>query len=171
MAVRKTFAFIDLAPAVVAGAIVIFGWIVVEQFARRRETRSDLRIAVTSFSEAVEEVNLAAGSFYKMNGNTPQAMSLGATIRLKIGALADHIAILRSAGLTLDADELLKRFRQSVTGGDFESLARQALPNESQAHIKIAQDAQALTRVVQIEMFRFLLPPRRVKWGFWHKRR
>ena len=164
-AVKKGVAFTDFVPAFVAGIIVILGWLVVERFARRRETRNDLRTAVSSFSDAVEEVNVAAVTFYKLAGNSPQAMSLAATIRSKIGSLADHIAILRDAGLKLDADELLKRFRQAVTGGDFESLARQSLPDGSQAFVKIAQDAQALTRIVQLEMFRFLLPPRKIRWG------
>ena len=162
-AAKKGFAFVDLMPALVAGIIVVLGWLVVERFARRRETRNDLRTAVSSFADAVQEVSDAAVAFYKLAGNAPQAMSLAATIRSKISSLADHIAILRNAGLELDADELLKRFRQTVTGGDFESLSRQSLPNGSQGFVKIAQDAQALTRVVQLEMFRFLLPPRKVR--------
>jgi hypothetical protein len=152
-----------LLPAAVAGGIVIVGWRVAEYYARRRETRNDLRAAVASFSEAIDEVRQAAVTFYGLAGNQPQAVSLSTAIKSKIAALSTHLAVLKDAGLNIDTVELLKRFRQSVTGGDFDSLARQALQPNSQALIKMASDGQELTRAVQTEMLRFLLPASRLK--------
>jgi len=133
------------------------GWGVVEQFARRREKRTDLRSAVTSLASAVEEVREAAVAFYLLAGNDPQSHSLAATIRSKIAALAEQLNILKEAGLDLDTDDLLKRFRQSVTGGDFDSHARQPLLAASPMFVKMAGDAQALGRAAQTAMLKKLL--------------
>ena len=141
--------------------MVVTGWIVVERFARRRELRGDLRSAVTSLSNAVDEIRAAAVTVYCLAGNDPQTLSLAATIRLKISALSEQLSILKEAGLDIDTDELLKRFRQSVTGGDFESQARQPLQADSPAFAKVSGDAQALAREVQTAMLKKLLNVRR----------
>jgi hypothetical protein len=142
---------------VVAGLIVVAGWLVVERFARRREHRTDLRSAVASLSLAIEEVRDAAIVFYQLPGNDPQSLSLAATIRAKIASLSDQLDILKGASLSIDSDELLKRFRQSVTGGDFDSLIRQPLTPTSPTFVRMAADAQALNRTVQMAMFKLLL--------------
>jgi hypothetical protein len=151
----------QIVPAIVAAAMVAVGWFVVEKYARRREKRADLRSAVSSFAAAVAEVREAAFAFYCLPGNDPQATSLAATIRSKIGSLADQLAIMKSGGLEVDSDELLKRFRQSVTGGDFDSLARQPLSGSSTAFVKMGADAESLNREVHIAMLRVLLDAKR----------
>jgi hypothetical protein len=157
-----TWAWIgQVAPAFVAAVMVAIGWLVVEKHARRREKRADLRSAVLSLSDAVSEVRKASLAFYGLHGNDPQATSLAATIRAKIASLSDQLAILKSAGLDIDTDELLKRFRQSVTGGDFESLDRQPRPESPIAFERISADAESLTREVHIAMLRVLLDAKR----------
>lgn len=137
--------------------MVAVGWHVVEKFARRREQRADLRSAVASLSGAIAEILDAANALYLLAGVDPQARSLAATIRVKIGALSDQLAILSQSGLVIDTDELLKRFRQSVTGGDFDSESRQPLAANSPAFVKMSGDGQALTREIQTAMLKKLL--------------
>lgn len=151
---------LDLAafiPAIVAGFIVIAGWIVVEKFARRRERRTDLRGAVSDFAKAVDEVVAASTTFYQLAGNDPQAQSLAATIRIKVGSLSSHLILLRESGLNLETDELLKRFRQSVTGGAFDEVSRQPLAKDSPTFARLAADGQSLSREVQQAMLAYLL--------------
>ena len=136
---------------------VAIGWSVVEKHARRREQRADLRSAVLSLADAVSEIRAASLAFYGLPGNDPQSNSLAATIKSKIGSLSDQLLLLKTAGLEIDADELLKRFRQSVTGGDFDSQARQPLPKDSTAFVRMSADAESLTREVHIAMLRVLL--------------
>ncbi|WP_298196521.1 hypothetical protein [Novosphingobium sp.] len=150
-------------PAFVAGAIVVVGWLVAERFSRSREQRADLRSAVAGLAGTIDEVTQAAVAFYRLPGNDAQSMSLAATIKARIATLSDQLAILKTCGLSIDADELLKRFRQSITGGDFESTARNALPADSPAFAKMANDGQALNRAIQTAMLRHLLkaePPK-----------
>lgn len=111
---------------------------------------------MATFTEAVSEVREAALAFYQLHGNDPQASSLAATIRAKIGTLSDQLDILKSAGLEIDTDELLKRFRQSVTGGDFDSHARLPATGTS-TFVRISGDAQALGRQVQLAMLKKLI--------------
>jgi len=137
--------------------MVAIGWYVVEKYARQREKRSDLRSAVLSFADAVGEVREAAFVFYRLHGNDPQATRLAATIRSKVSSLSDQLAIMKAAGLEIESDELLKRFRQSVTGGEFDSSARQPLAENSSAFLKMNADAESLSREVHIAMLRVLL--------------
>lgn len=134
----------------------------VERFARRRESRTDLRTAVTSFTKAVDEIRVASVTLYGLSGSDPQAGSLAATIRAKISALSNHLATLETAGLTNDHSDLLKIFRQSVTGDNFDSLSRQSLPAGSPLYAEIAGNGEALARAIEIEMLAHLLKRRRM---------
>ena len=142
--VSKGFDWNALIPALLAATLVIVGWIIVERFARRRETRSDLRAAVVNFASAVDEVTTAAVAFFVLSGVDHRASSLAASIKSKISMLSDYMHTLQDAGLRFEADDLLKQFRQSATGGDFESAARQPLASNSPALTKIANDAQSV---------------------------
>jgi hypothetical protein len=146
-----------LLPALVAGSIIIVGWLVAERFARMREKRSDLRLAVASLSSAINEVVSAAVDFYQMAGDEPLSMSLAATIRAKVASLSVQLSLLKAAGLNIDADELLKQLRKTVTGGQFDSITRQPLTPTSPAFSQIGGAAQALDREVHIAMLTMLL--------------
>lgn len=167
---NKPYDWMALAPAVAAGVVVIIGWLVVERFARRREWRADLRASVSDFAKAVDEVVTSAVSFYQLPGNDTHAQSLAVSIRIKVGALSSQILLLKDAGLDFDTDELLKRFRQSVTGGSFDELARQALPKDSASFVRLTADGQSLAREVQQASMRHLLRSRSQKRGMYLRR-
>jgi len=145
-----------------AGIVVVCGWVVVERFARRREARTDLRDAVNSFTKAVDEIRTTSVTVYGLSGSNPQARSLSATIRAKISALSDHLTTLESAGLSGDHTDLLKVFRQSVTGNDFESIKRKPLPANSPLYPEIAGNGEALARSIEVAMLSHLLKPQKI---------
>jgi hypothetical protein len=108
-------------------------------------------------SSAVNDVLTAAVAFYRLPGSDAQARTLAATIRVKSGALFDQLLILKQAGLDIDTDELLKRFRQAVTGGEFDSQLRAPLNDNSPEFELMSGAAHTLTSTVQTAMLRKLL--------------
>ena len=156
-----------LVPSLVAALLVVLGWRVLERFARERERRGDLREAVKIFREVVDEVTVAAASFYQLPGDSPAAITVARTIRAKIGVLPDYLDTIRGAGMVLTTDDALRMFRQAVTGGEFDSFTRRPQPAGAPSGDSIVMAGQHLSRAVQTELFRFLLTTRSQPWLTW----
>jgi len=146
-----------LIPAVVAGLIIVIGWLVVERFARRREVRSDLRDAAALFEATVDDVVELASKFYQTNGIDPLANSLAVSIKAKVQSLVPLLDILAGGGIQIDATDEMRLFRQAVTGGDFESAARTPRTAGAPMFLKMDAAGQNLTQVVRLGVFRSLI--------------
>lgn len=158
--------YIAFIPAVLAALVIILGWQVAERYARQKERRADLREAVSAFGTAVTEIVDAASIFYRLPGNDQHAMTLAASIRSQIAVLAEHAEALTDAGLNLSTADVLKRFRQAVTGGEFDSMSRQVVADPGRISAVIALAGQALARNVQASLFNYLYrTSKRRSWG------
>lgn len=102
--------------------------------------------------------------YYALPGNAAEAGALATVLKAKIQSLQDHLDVLREAGLAVEFSADLKRFRQSVTGGDFESSARVSQPAASQLAYSITASGQALVGTVRIKLYREL-----AKVGAWKR--
>lgn len=128
----------------------------VERFARARERRADIRTLITAFEAAVEDIVQSACTYYALAGSDARAIAIGTAIKAKLSRLHKHLEVLSTSGLKVDANDQLKVFRQTVTGGEFESFNRIAQPEGSHLYMKVANAGQDLSGTVKIELFRRL---------------
>lgn len=145
------------APTAVAILVALAGWYLVERFARKREKRADLRELSKAFAGSVDDIVLTASGFYRLNGADPRSFALAASLRAKLSDLPKILNTFADAGMQFDATSQMKRFRQAVTGNDFDSLARTATEPNGQIYNVIAGAAQDLVRQVNFSIFNKLL--------------
>jgi hypothetical protein len=144
-------------PSLIAVSFVVVGWLVIEKFARRREHRNDIRELVKNFDAYLEDIVQTALTFYSLSGATPEAKTLGASLKFKISNLKIMVETLSLAGINIDASEQIIKLRRSTTGGEFESLARQPVAPTSPQLVQIAADAAELAGVVRVAFYRSFL--------------
>lgn len=154
----------SLAPAGLAAAVAIVGWIIVERFARARERRADLRALTNSFRDTIDDILSDATKYYQIAGGTPEAGALAISVKSKLALLPEQLAVLSDAGLPMEVGDQLKQFRQAITGGEFESAGR--LPSEagSQIFVNMAASGQHLNRAVQLSLYRDLVQRGSKSW-------
>lgn len=102
---------------------------------------------------SVAEVMKEAEAFYTLSGSNLQAMALATSLKVKLKTLFDLIDALERSGLRLDAEEELKRFRQAVTGGQFESSNRVAIAAGAPILQNISAAGSQLSRVARLAYF------------------
>lgn len=136
----------------------VIGYLIVERFARRREARSDLKSLMESFAGTLDGVLTDAVAFYSIAGATARARSLAAVIKSKIAFIPELLATIRNAGVALDAEAELIAFRKSITGGEFESLARAAFATDDGKFVEMAAATQQLRRRVELSCYQSLVP-------------
>ncbi len=158
---EKGLDWLSLAPALIAAGVVVFGWWIVERFARARERRADLRALTNSFGDAIDGVLSDATKYYQTEGVSAEAVALAMSIKSKLSLISEQITVLRDAGLNIEVSDQLKQFRQAVTGGEFESATRGALQGNQQIFVSMAAAGQNLDRAVQLAFYRDLVSPRK----------
>jgi hypothetical protein len=141
---------------IAAVVVAALGWFVIERFARERERRADLREMVKGFGTSVDDIVQTAAEFYGLSGSEPRALLLASAIRAKISGLQRIVAAINEAGLSLEVNDQIRLFRQSVTGGDFDSLARAPRQTGSMIDHSIRASGQDLSREVQLSLYRAL---------------
>lgn len=147
----------SLAPAGLAAAVAVVGWIIVERFARARERRADLRALTNSFRDTIDDILSDASAYYQMAGTAPEAGALAISIKSKLSLLPEQLAVLADAGLPIEVGDQMKQFRQAITGGEFESAGRKPSQAGSQIFVAMAASGQHLNRAVQLSLYRDLV--------------
>ena len=130
------------------------GWVIVERFARMRERRADLRTLIQILDESIDRIVVLAADFYALDGQDKQSPVIADSIKAKLATLATHLNTIRQGGIELNTDMEMKIFRQSVTGGSFESAARPAIPLDSVKMATIRMTGEDLSLKVKAEFFR-----------------
>ena len=154
----KSFDFESLLPTGLTIAAAVIGYIIIENFARRREARGDLRVLVLSFHNTVESIIADSTVFYGLAGATPRARALAMSIKSKVASLVDVIDTIKSAGVMVQPDDERRLFRQAVTGGEFDSLARAPLNADDAKFFEIASAGGQLVRSVDLSYYRSFIP-------------
>ncbi len=137
--------------------VALIGFVIVERFARAREKRSDLRVLLEVFGDSVSRVVSDACEFYVLDGSDAKARALGTGLKAKLQALFEHMETMRAGGMNLVTDDELKKLRQEVTGGAFESLIRPPIPANSAKIHDISVVAEDLKLKVEAEFYRKLI--------------
>lgn len=120
-------------------ALVAISPAVIAYWLNRRHTDKQVKqqarnAYIRSIIEKIEEVDKKAGRYYLLAGNTPAAYQLGVEINSDVGNIGRKV---NSIGKTIkDHRSILKQkmvsFRQTITGGSFQSACRQPLGRDAQ---------------------------------------
>ncbi|XVO22229.1 MAG: hypothetical protein HEQ15_06840 [Betaproteobacteria bacterium] len=112
---------------------------------RRKEERKDVRNSIDAIVKLIEEVETAADAYYAAAADDVRCPDLAHTIRTKtkyigrkVHQLTLHLGETNLAGLSF-------RFRQAVSGGDFDSAERAGRPASAPIFSDIAAAATRLT--------------------------
>ncbi len=134
--------------------VTLFGWWIVERFARQRERRSDLRALIEVLDDSIDRIVQLSFEFYSLDGKEEQAAIFASSIKAKIATLATHLNTIRQGGIELNTDSEMKAFRKAVTGGAFESLLRPSIDAKSVKMETIRMTGEDLSLKVKAEFFR-----------------
>ena len=129
--------------------ITILGWWIVSRQNDRRERRKEVRELIKQAELRVDVVLSLAMEFYALAGKDPKCAELAAKIRYNLGTLDPLRRRLDANGLKCDALTEIIAFKQSITGGDFESLARKKLLQNS--HLLLEASAAGFALIDKLE--------------------
>jgi DNA repair ATPase RecN len=98
------------------------GWYVVWRQNGKRETRKEARSLIDSIEKRIAEIESIAYKYYKTEPD--KSLDLAASIKIELHRLADSLVVLARLNSKFTVSDQLIHFRQSITGGDFESRER-----------------------------------------------
>ncbi len=124
--------------------VTIFGWWLVSRQNDRRERRKEVRELVGKAEQRVDMALGLATEFYALSGKDPRCAELAAKIRYNLGTLDPLRQRLDANGLKCEALSEIIALKQSLTGGEFESLGREKLPQNSHLLVDAAATGFAL---------------------------
>lgn len=122
--------------------LVIFGWFVVSRSNDRRETRKELRALVDAIRKATIEIETAAHEYFRVEAASSGHQ--GMILRRDILRLSGLLTTLKAADPRFDIGQSLMEFRQTITGGDFDSAERKARVPADRLFLEISSAAQTL---------------------------
>ncbi len=147
--------------------LTIVGWWVVSVQNDRRERRKEIRELIKQVEQRVESIVATTTEYYALDGKDPKCAELSAKIRYNISALDPLRKRIKSAGLECDVVGEIVIFKQSVTGGQFESPSRKKLPG---GNANVSESATAgFDLVDKFEKSYFANFPVKSRWAFWGK--
>lgn len=132
----------DTVEKIITSIIVIIGWKVVSRGNDRRERRKEVRAAILECTAEIRAIEEKAHSYRLTSVAGGRPLELQLKTRLK--ALGRSIDRLKKFEKIDGTTEKLTDLRKMVTGGDFESNARQPCATDSQVLHEISEAALAL---------------------------
>lgn len=124
--------------------VTILGWWIVSRQNDRRERRKEVRELIKQVEQRVDVVLGLAMEFYGIPGKDQRCAELAAKIRYNLSSLDPLRQRLDSNGLKCEAVQEIIAFRQSITGGEFESAQRKKLASSSHLFTEAAATGFAL---------------------------
>ena len=115
------------------------------------QKRKEIRRKIDALLELVEAVETAAYDFYARAPDDAKCKELAQMIRCKVKQSGAHAARLNILLPESRASSLLIRFRQVVTGGEFESSSRDPSPGTDPLFEKISQASRNLRHSLETE--------------------
>ncbi len=102
---------------VVTWLFVVVGWFLVNGHNNRRETRKEIRQALLGLYKLLDDIETDATTYHM--GATPDKV-LARKIRRDIQQIAGRVHLAQRGKLTFQYSGPLARFRQSITGQNFD---------------------------------------------------
>jgi len=110
-----------LLPLVAIG-ISVAGWFVVSGQNDGRELRKDIRALINELRNLVLDVETRAFAYYQLS--TDKSHEAGMLLKQQLQHVSVRTTSLTHQNAKFDVSASLAKFRQAVTGGDFESFIR-----------------------------------------------
>ena len=134
---------IGIVTPVVQWGLIIFGWLVVSRDNDRREQRKEIRSMLNDISKLIIDIQDDAHSYYVSSPDSTSSFK-ELKIKEKIQRLERMIDIVGQQKAGFKKKKELISFRRLVTGRQFESKERTALPSEHRLHLEISASAKDL---------------------------
>lgn len=145
--------------------LTIIGWWVVSRQNDRRERRKEIRELIKQVEQRVDIIIATTTEYYVLDGKDPKCAELATKIRYNISALDPLRKRINAAGLECDTVGEIILFKQSVTGGQFETASRKKLLS---GHASMSESATAgFDLVDKFEKSYFATFPVVARWAFW----
>jgi len=119
--------FIRWFSAAIGWLLVIVGWIVVWRGQNWQQHRREVRELIAKIGETSHSVEEKAQRYLTLPGDDKEAATLAVAIKRDFKHLSGQLRRLQLTWPSVSYLDRLIEFRQTVTGGDFETRDRQAL--------------------------------------------
>ncbi len=139
---------------IVTWGIVIFGWWVVQSQIKAREDRREAWELITDFKSAIRDVEVDAIKYWVSEKTDPGCKNLAFRIKTKSKELGVFTNIFKLRGKELKVNKNIVSFRQAVSGGDFESSARERLDQNNIKLYEISDNANKLIIAIEKSFFK-----------------
>lgn len=136
---------------VISWLVIVIGWRFISRDNDRRERRKEVRALLTEIRSAILSVEAEAYEYWGMPATGSEKVAR--KIKRDLKHLAGMVTTLKGLNPKFDLDNLLNKYRQDLTGSDFEGLVRPARPSNDGLFVEISQSAVELTSAMN-EFFR-----------------
>lgn len=113
----------DILRVAIPAALVVVGWLVVSRQHDSRELRKEIRGIISLLSDRVDKCKASALLYYAEDDDD-KADSLAGSIKSDLSFVTSYLAVVRLAGLKINASRQFNRFKRAITGGYFETARR-----------------------------------------------
>lgn len=128
----------------VGWSITAIGWYVSSSQANKRERRKEARAEIDACAKLAHELAIKAREYYTKSPEEDSNRALGRQIRFEFMRLTARCQRLERKHPKCDLEGTLGELMDSLTGGDFESSARQPIKFDDLLLEKIDGDVHAL---------------------------
>ena len=122
----------------------IFGWLVSNAQANRREKRKEARAEVDACIKLLAELVTKSRDYYGEAAANPQSKSRGSEIRFELQRLIARVERLERKHAQFDVTGACGELMDSISGDPFESADRQALAADADLLLRIESAAHVL---------------------------
>lgn len=136
---------------VIGWLVIVIGWRFISRDNDRRERRKEVRALLTEIRSAILSVEAEAYEYWGMPATGSEKVAR--KIKRDLKHLAGMVMTLKGLNPKFDLDNLLNKYRQDLTGSDFEGSSRPARPSNDGLFVEISQSAVELTSAMN-EFFR-----------------
>ena len=136
---------------VIGWVLVIGGWVIVRHDNNAREHRHELRNAIDDLIKRIEELETKAYEYYQADANTDASLRQEVEIKRSQNTIESRLKRLKSITGGFQSQDAVTNFRQNLTGGDFETAARQKLPPRDKKLMEISSASSEFIEYLERE--------------------
>lgn len=139
---------------IVTWVIVIIGWKVVWSQIKVREDRREAWELITNFKSVIRDIEVDAINYWTSEKTDLDCKNLAFRIKTKSKGLGVFTNIFKLRGKEFKVNKNIVSFRKAVSGGDFESSAREKLDQNNIKLYEISDEANKLIIAIENSFFK-----------------
>jgi hypothetical protein len=138
---------------IVTWGIVIIGWKVIWSQIKVREDRREAWELITNFKSIIKSIEVDAINYWISEQSDPGCKKLAFQIKTKSKELGVFTNIFKLRGKDFKLNKNIVSFRKAVSGGEFESNAREKLDQNNIKLYEISANANKLIIAIEKSFF------------------